>query len=343
MVLTVVGTPTIGAWSDIEKVVRDPDFTLTPPTSTSPGAWTFSSDHPEVIEIVGDVAKVKGAGRAIITATQAASSFWQVGEVKMTVRVYGDIPTLGTFAPIEGGVGDDPILITAPTSDSKGTWSYSSSNRKVAIVKDGAVVILGIGVSTLSATQNPAGIYSQSNTVQTTITGKESPVAGNFANLKIIYGSSIPKILPPISTSTTPWSYESSDPSVVKIVGSAVQVVGIGLAKITARQASTATLAGVKRTFTIQVLVPSGPTPKPTTKPTATPSPTPTSQPGAKPVVKVSVLNRVLTISVTGANATATINGSKANIGKNTLKPGLYIVIVSIAKKIVFSKTYRIK
>ena len=347
MVLTVVGAPTIGVWSDIEKVVRDPDFTLTPPTSTSPGAWTFSSDHPEVIEIVGDVAKVKGAGKATITATQAASSFWQAGEVKMTVLVYGDIPTLGIFASIEGGVGDDPILITAPTSNSKGTWTYSSSNKKVAIVKDGAIVIVGVGVSTLSATQSPAGIYSQSNTVQTTITSKESPVVGNFANLKIIYGSPIPNILPPTSTSTTPWSYESSDTSVVQIVGSAIQVVGIGITKITARQASTATLAGVKRTFNIQVIVPSGPTPKPTKKPSAKPSvkPTPnvTSRSRAKPIVKVTVLKRVLTISVTGAKATATINGSKAKVGKNTLKPGLYIVIVSIAKKIVFSKTYRIK
>jgi hypothetical protein len=99
----------------------------------------------------------------------------------------------------------------------------------------------------------------------------------------------------------------------------------------------------VKRSFTIQVLVPSGPTPKPTTKPTPKPTPTPTSESGTKPVVKVTVLNRVLTVSVTGAAAAVTINGAKAKVGKNTLKPGLYIVIVSIAKKIVFSKTYRIK
>ena len=33
MNFTVLGAPTFGTWSDIEKVVRDPDFTLTPPTS----------------------------------------------------------------------------------------------------------------------------------------------------------------------------------------------------------------------------------------------------------------------------------------------------------------------
>ncbi|MFA5918936.1 MAG: hypothetical protein WC800_05315 [Candidatus Nanopelagicaceae bacterium] len=341
MNFTVLGAPTFGTWSDIEKVVRDPDFTLTPPTSTSPGTWTFSSDHPDVVEVVGDVAKVKSAGKAIITATQAATAFWQSGTATINVHVTGDIPTLGAFAPIDGGVGDDPIVIKPPTSNSSGSWTYSSSNKKVAIVKDGAIVIVGVGVSTLSATQSPSGIYSQSNTVQTMITGKESPVVGDFANLKIVYGSAIPKILPPTSTSTAPWSYESSNLSVVKFVGSAIQVVGIGSAKITATQAATSTLAGAKKTFTIQILVPSGPTPKPTTKPT--PQPTSTAQPGSNPVVKVKVLKRVLTVSVSGASATVTINGAKAKIGKNTLKPGLYIVIVSISKKIVFSKTYRIK
>lgn len=347
MNFTVVGTPTLDAWSDIEKVVKDPDFNLTPPISTSPGTWTFSSDQPDVIEIVGDVAKVKSAGKAIITATQAATSFWQVGTSKINIHVIGAIPTLGVFAPIDGGVGDDLVAIKPPTSNSSGRWTYSSSNKKVAIVKDGAIMIVGVGVSTLSATQRPSGIYSQSNTVQTTITGKESPVVGDFANLKIVYGTVIPKILPPTSTSTAPWSYESSNLSVVKFVGSEIQVIGIGTAKVTASQASTSTLAGAKRTFTIQVLVPSGPTPKPTAKPTPKPTPkpttTPTAQPGTNPIVKVNILKRVLTVSVTGAAATVTINGSKAKIGKNTLKPGLYIVIVSIAKKIVFSKTYRIK
>lgn len=345
MSFTVVGTPALGEWSDIEKVVKDPDFTLTPPTSTSTGTWTFSSDQPDVIEVVGDVAKVKSAGKAVITATQAATSFWQSGNATMSIHVTGAIPTLGTFAPIDGGVGDDPIAIKPPISNSSGSWTYSSSNKNVAIVTDGAIVIVGVGVSTLSATQRPSGIYSQSNTVQTMITGKESPVVGDFANLKIVYGSAIPKILPPTSTSTAPWSYESSNLSVVKFAGSVIQVIGIGTAKITATQAATATLAGVKKIFTIQVLVPSGPTPKPTptTKPTAKPTTEPTIAPSANPVVKVSVLNRVLTVSVTGASATVTINGAKARVGKNTLKPGLYIVIVSIAKKIVFSKTYRIK
>lgn len=343
MTFTVTGAPTLGVWNSIEKVVNDPDFILTPPTSNSPSEWTLVSDNPSVVEIVGTTAKVKAAGLANITATQAATQFFTSATSQISVRVYGAIPTLGVFSPIEGVVSDLAITIKAPTSNSMGAWVFTSSNTKVAVVTGGTLKIVGLGTATVTATQKPNGIYSQSNTVQTTVTGKAAASVGEFANLKITYGTVAPNLVLPHSSSPAPWTFVSSKPAVVTFSGSTIQMRGIGTATITATQAAASGYPAVTRTFTIQVLVPAGPTPKPMTKPTATPTPTATSQPGTNPVVKVSVLNRVLTISVTGAKATATINGSQANIGKNTLKPGLYIVIVSIAKKIVFSKTYRIK
>ncbi|MDP1712351.1 MAG: hypothetical protein Q8K86_07830 [Candidatus Nanopelagicaceae bacterium] len=343
MTFTVTGAPTLGVWISIEKVVNDPDFTLTPPTSNSPGDWTLVSDNPSVVEIVGTTAKVKAAGLASITATQVATQFFAAATSQITVRVYGAIPTLGVFSPIAGAVGDLAITIKAPTSNSIGAWVFTSSNTKVSVVTGGTLKIVGVGTATLTATQKPNGIYSQSNTVQTTVTGKAAAAVGEFANLKITYGTIAPILVLPNSSSSAPWTFVSSNSAVVTFSGSIIQMRGIGTATITATQGATSGSPAVTRTFTIQVLVPSGPTPKPSTKPTPQPTTTPTSQPGTKPVVKVSVLNRVLTVSVTGASAAVTINGSKAKVGKNTLKPGLYIVIVSIAKKIVFSKTYRIK
>jgi len=341
MTFTVTGAPTLGAWTSIEKVVNDPDFTLTPPTSNSLGEWTLVSDNPSVVEIVGTTAKVKAAGLANITATQAATQFFASATSHISVRVYGAIPTLGVFAPIEGSVSDLAITIKAPTSNSTGTWVFTSSNTKVAVVTGGTLKIVGVGTATLMATQKPQGIYSQSNTVQTTVTGKAAAAVGEFANLKITYGTVAPIVVLPKSSSSAPWTFVSSNSAVVTFSGSIIQMRGIGTATITATQGATSGFPAITRTFTIQVLVPSGPTPKPT--PTTKPTTEPTTAPSANPVVKVSVLNRVLTVSVTGASAAVTINGAKARVGKNTLKPGLYIVIVSIAKKIVFSKTYRIK
>ena len=332
MTFTVTGAPTLGAWNTFEKVVKDPDFTLTPPTSNSPGDWSFLSDNPSVIEIVGNVAKVKAAGLANIIATQAATQFFTAGTSQITVRVYGAIPTLGLFAPIEGAVGDPAITIKPPTSNSAGAWIFTSSNVKVAVVTGDILKIVGVGIATLTATQRANGIYSQSNTVQTTVTGKESVAVGDFADLKIIYGTIAPTLVFPKSSSSAPWTFQSSNPAVVTFSGSIIQMRGIGTATITATLAATSTSALVKRTFTIQVLVPTGPSP----------APTPTTKPDLSGIT-VTLSPGAITVAVATASAVVTINGAKAKIGKNTLKPGLYIVIVSIAKKIVFSKTYRIK
>lgn len=176
MVLSVTGTPSIGPWADIEKVVNDPDFSLTPPTSTSNGAWTFTSTDSSVVAIVNGVVKVIGAGKATITATQAATNIWKQATASLSIQVFGHIPTIGTFAPITATVGDAHVAVVPPSSNSQGKWSYTSSDPKVATVDGSSLVIVGVGTATISATQNPAGNYSQSNTVQTTITVKPKPV-----------------------------------------------------------------------------------------------------------------------------------------------------------------------
>lgn len=177
MTLTVVGAPSIGSWADIQKVVKDADFSLAPPTSTSSGAWTYSSSNPAVAEVVNGVVKVKSTGEATITASQAPTTIWLQGNAKMTIRVFSAIPTLGSFAPIEAAVGDAPLVLKPPSSNSPGTWIYTSSDKKVAVVDGSSLSIVGVGTATITATQNPAGTYySQSNAVQTTITVKAKSV-----------------------------------------------------------------------------------------------------------------------------------------------------------------------
>ena len=361
MTLTVVGTPAIAAWPSIEKVVKDADFVLTPPASDSPGTWTFTSSDPTVVAVVGNVAKVVGAGQAIITATEAATPIWAQGTAHMTIRVLGDIPTIGAFLPIVAGLGDAPIVIKAPTSNSLGVWKYSSSNNKVAIVTGTSLTIVGIGVATITATQNPAGKYSQSNTVQTTVTVKPKPVVGDFSNLKITFGTVAPSLIVPTSTSTVAWSYASSNAAVVTIVDSVIQMRGVGKATITATQVGTADFASISKTFTIEVVAPPvvkptpTPTPSPTVKPAPKPTPTPTVKPTPKPTVKptvtptvkptikVATFKRVITVVVTGAAAKVTINGVPAKVGRNAVKAGKWSVVIKINGDVVYAKILTIK
>jgi hypothetical protein len=349
MTLTVVGTPTIGAWTSIEKVIKDADFVLAPPTSDSPGTWAFTSSEPTVIAVVGNIAKVIGAGQSTITATQAATSIWSQGTAHITIRVLGDIPTIGAFLPIAAGLGDAPIAINAPTSNSLGIWKYTSSDNKVAAVTGASLTIVGVGVATITATQNPAGKYSQSNTVQTTVTVKPKPVVGDFSNVKITFGTVAPALVIPASTSAVTWSYQSSNSAVVTITDSIIQMRGVGKAIITATQAGTADFAPITKTFIIEVIAPPvvkptpKPTVKPTPKPTVKPTPKPTVKPTPKPTVKVGTFKRVITVVVTGATAKVTINGIPAKVGKNAVKAGKRSVVITINGEVVYAKILTIK
>ncbi len=205
MKLTVVGTPKIGPWFDIQKVVNDPDFSLTPPTSTSNGAWSYTSSDTSVITFANGVAKVTGAGRATITATQSPTSIWSQGSASMSIQVFGHIPTLGTFAPIMATLGDSPRLITPPTSNSPGTWRYSSSDPKVATISGASLVIVGIGTTVISATQSAAGAYSQSNVVQTSLVVKAKPTT-----------TATPTPTPTAKPSSSPTPAASSTPAATR-------------------------------------------------------------------------------------------------------------------------------
>ncbi|HEX7404916.1 MAG TPA: hypothetical protein VF307_03215 [Candidatus Nanopelagicaceae bacterium] len=344
MTLTVVGTPAVGAWTGFAKVFKDADFVLAPPISDSPGTWTFTSSDRNVVLVTGNVAKVVGAGQSTITARQAATPIWLQAIAHMTVRVLGDIPTIGAFSPINAGLGDAPITIKAPTSNSLGVWTYTSSDKKVATVSGASLTIVGVGVATITATQNPLGSFSKSNTVQTTVTVKPRPVVGNFSNLKITFGTVAPALVVPSSTSTATWSYKSSNSAVVTITDSIIQMRGVGKATITATQAGTVDFAHISKKFTIEVVAPTPkPTVKPTPKPTVKPTPQPTVKPVVAPTIRVGTFKRVITVVVTGAIAKVTINGAPAKVGKNKVPAGKWSVVITINGDVVYAKILTIK
>jgi hypothetical protein len=283
MVLAIVGVPTIGTWNSFEKVIKDSDFALVPPTSTSPSSWTYTSSDTKVIEITGGNAKVVGAGSATITATQVATPIWEKATAQIVIRVLGDIPTVGSLASIEATMGDAPIAMKAPTSNSSGVWSYSSSDKNVVTFNAASMVVVGPGSATITATQLPAGSFSQSNTVQAKVTIKPNPV-----------------VVPTPQPSSSPTPQPSAS-------GSA--------------------------------------TPKPTISPSATPKATapPTSQPAPKPTLKVTAIARVITIASTKPKTKVTIDGASAKVGSNAVKPGARSVVVSVAGKVVYRKTFSIK
>jgi hypothetical protein len=73
-------------------------------------------------------------------------------------------PEFGPFPAINKVYGDAPFQIKAPSSDSSGTFTYTSSNASVASIAGDIVTILAAGNSTITATQAASGKWSSAAT-----------------------------------------------------------------------------------------------------------------------------------------------------------------------------------
>ena len=168
----VKGRQSLTAPANVEKLAGDPDVAISYPTSQSTGKWSATSSDPTIAAINGSAIKLGNAGTATITLTQEATDSWIASSTTYSVRVIGVTPTLGAFAPFEISVGEKLATPKSPLSNSSGKWIYSSSDPKVVAVVENVITGVAIGSATISAYQQPAGKYGQSNTLQATVTVK---------------------------------------------------------------------------------------------------------------------------------------------------------------------------
>jgi hypothetical protein len=172
----VKGRQSLTAPVNVEKLAGDPDVAIAYPTSQSTGKWSATSSDPTIAAVNGNAIKLGNAGTAIITLTQEATDSWIASSTTFSVRVIGVTPTLGAFAPFEISAGEKLTTPKAPLSNSAGKWIYSSSDPKVVAVIDNVITGVAVGTATISAYQQPAGKYGQSNTLQATVTVKAGAV-----------------------------------------------------------------------------------------------------------------------------------------------------------------------
>lgn len=98
--------PVFGAWTLPAKVLGDANFTITPPTTDSSGAISYSSGTTSVAQIVGgNQIQIVGIGTSVITLNQAADATHAAGSTTATLTV--------TLAP-------------APTPPARNAWDVMS-------------------------------------------------------------------------------------------------------------------------------------------------------------------------------------------------------------------------
>ena len=163
--------------TNIEKLAGDPDIKITFPLSLSNGKWTATSSEADIVSVSGSVLKIGNAGVATVTLYQEATDIWLPISINFTVKVIGITPIVGTLGPIELAVGETSTQKINATSNSSGKWIYTSSDPSIAKVVDNLIVGVAPGSTTISAYQQPAGKYTQSNTLQAFVTVKSAQVA----------------------------------------------------------------------------------------------------------------------------------------------------------------------
>jgi len=123
-------------------------------------------------------------------------------------------PDLGTFTVAPQTVGAPNLTITPPTSDSPGTFSYTSSNTNVAqIVNVNEIQIIGAGTSTIVATQAAAGGYGEGTASATlSVSPPASPIPpardpnyvfSMFTGTPPVYANSVNAVRAPWTAGTT--------------------------------------------------------------------------------------------------------------------------------------------
>jgi len=111
--------PTFTNFNNYVKTYFDGSFTITDPTSTSTGAFTYTSDNAAIATISGNTVTITGAGTANITATQAADATYSSGSSAVSLTVssvsvvdkYGRVSTTSVYYVNKNGSigGNDAI------------------------------------------------------------------------------------------------------------------------------------------------------------------------------------------------------------------------------------------
>ena len=246
-------------FNNITKAFNDPPFDLTPPTSNSPGAFTYTSSNASVATISGITVTIVGVGSCTITATQAAYSNYTSGSISALLTVNKATPSLSNFIiPPKTYQTDTTFLLTPPTTtNNPGTFTYSSSNSNVATISGNTVTIIGAsgpppsyGDCIITATQAATANYTSAsisvplivNRFTTILTGTIEISPPNPATYQTNTSFTISSN-PPISSNRIPldtsFIYTSSNTNVATISGITGTIVGANSSTIAATQAET--------------------------------------------------------------------------------------------------------
>ena len=201
----VNGTSTITASQTGNTVTGRLDVSGTTYTlQYNPFTYSISDTNIATVSTYGTVTLTGAIGTSTITATQPETLNYASRSVTGTLDVSGTVTVLGPLTIPAKMLGDASFNLTAPTTNNTGgAFTYTSSNTAVATVTSGGeVTIIGIGTTTITATQALSGLYTSAsvsgslvvnfgntNTITQLLTDGATVIPTPVSNISTTYGS----------------------------------------------------------------------------------------------------------------------------------------------------------
>lgn len=208
-ILTVGSTtllnPTLSNFANSTKMMSNPAFSITAPTSNSAGGFTYYSSNTQVATISGTTITLVAPGISIITAVQSASGNYRAGSIAAVLTVgigSNTTPTISSMNPITKFISDDPFTIISPTSTSGEAFLYFSSTPSVGSINNSIITPTGLGTTTLTAVQTAGGGYNAGSTSTTLTVMDEMPSISYVTPTVLIKNSIMSNLVPTLSGGT---------------------------------------------------------------------------------------------------------------------------------------------
>ena len=176
-------TPTF-TWSNVSKNLGDANFTLTAPSPSTPGTFTYSSATTSVISLTGTTATVGNAGTSVITATFTPTNTadYSSTTTTMTITVTGNSQTI-TFPDLSPITLGGAAPTATATASSNLTVTFTSATTAVCTVTGTTITVLTTGTCTINANQAGNGTYAAAAQVQKSFVISPVPVVDDGAAL----------------------------------------------------------------------------------------------------------------------------------------------------------------
>jgi ELWxxDGT repeat protein len=163
----------------------DSNFNLNS-TSSSGLSITYTSSNTGVATISGNTVTIIGAGTSVITAKQIGNTNYNpANDVSETLAVAKANQTI-TFNPLSDVDVNDPDFNLTATSSSNLAITYASSNTNVATITNNVVSIIGVGTTTITASQTGNNNYNAAIDVAQNLTVTTTASIDNFKKLGLV-------------------------------------------------------------------------------------------------------------------------------------------------------------